>query len=148
MKKFLLFIALLIILAGCTQDNSINKAGESANYKQNSSQILTDVNADTKKSGDYIDYTEASKHVGSYKSVRGRVDNVYYSSKSDTTFLNFCPNYKTCPFSSVVFSSDKSKFGNLSDFEGRTVEATGLIKTYQGRSEVILNNPSQIKIID
>ena len=95
-----------------------------------------------------IDYSEADNFVGEYKTVKGKVDNLYYSKSSDTTFINFCPDYKTCSFCAVVFSSDKSKFDNLYNYDGKTVEITGLIKTYQGRPEIILNNPSQIKVVD
>ncbi len=95
--------------------------------------------------GSVIDYTDASKYIGEYKTVKGRIDNVFISSKNNS-FLNFCPNYKTCSFSATIFSSDASKFSNIRGYEGKTVEITGLIKTYQGRPEIIINDPSQIKI--
>ena len=41
-----------------------------------------------------IDYTEAPNHVGEYACVVGRVDHV--NRPRETTFLNFCPDYKTC----------------------------------------------------
>ncbi|MEK6953090.1 MAG: hypothetical protein AABX29_08825 [Nanoarchaeota archaeon] len=97
------------------------------------------------QTGSVIDYTEASKYVGEYKTVRGKVDNVFISNKNNS-FLNFCPNYKTCSFSATIFSSDASKFSNIRGYEGKTVEITGLIKTYQGRPEIIINDPNQIKI--
>lgn len=151
MKKLFILAALLIILAGCNS-TAIN-TNEDFNNQQNNNTTIDATNAEkvdgsVPQSDEYIDYTDAPQYVGSNKTVRGRIDNIYYSQKSDTTFINFCPSYKTCPFSSVVFSSDKSKFGNLFDYEGKTVEITGLIKTYQGRAEIILNSPTQIKIID
>lgn len=96
------------------------------------------------QTGSTIDFKEASNHIGEYATVRGRVDNVFTSAKGNT-FLNFCPNYKTCPFSATIFNSDSYKFANLKQYEGRIVEITGLIKTYQGRAEIIINDPSQIK---
>lgn len=98
----------------------------------------------TPQKGSVVDFREATNHIGEYATVRGRVDNVFTSSKGNT-FLNFCPNYKTCPFSAVVFSSDSYKFGNLKQYQGQTIEVTGLIKTYQGRAEIIINDPNQIK---
>ncbi len=92
-----------------------------------------------------IDYTEAPNHVGEYACVSGKIDHTYTSQKG-TTFLNFCPDYKTCPFGAVIFDSDAYKFPNPNQYEGKPVEITGLIKTYQGRPEVILNDPGQIKI--
>lgn len=99
---------------------------------------------ETQQTGSAIDFREASNHIGEYATVRGRVDNVFTSSKGNT-FLNFCPNYRSCPFSATIFNSDSYKFGNLKQYQGRTVEITGLIKTYQGRAEIIINDPSQIK---
>lgn len=92
-----------------------------------------------------IPYTEAPNHVGEYACVVGKVDHVYTSAKN-TIFINFCPDYKTCPFGAVIFGSAAFKFPNPNQYEGRTVEITGLIRTYQGRPEIILNDPSQIKI--
>ncbi len=91
-----------------------------------------------------ISYTEAPNHVGEYVCVVGRVDHVF--TPKETTFLNFCPDYKTCPFGVVIFSSDAYKFPNPQQYEGKTVEITGLIKSYKGRAEIVLNDPSQIKI--
>ena len=93
----------------------------------------------------HISYTEAPNHVGEYACVVGRVDHVY-TSKKGNTFLNFCPDYRTCPFGAVIFNSHGYKFPNPQQYEGRTVEITGLIKSYKGRAEIVLNDPSQIKI--
>jgi len=92
-----------------------------------------------------IDYTEAPNHVGEYVCVVGKVDHV--SRPKETTFLNFCPDYKTCPFGAVIFRADEYKFPNPEQYEGKTVEITGLIKSYQGRPEIILKEPGQIKIL-
>jgi endonuclease YncB( thermonuclease family) len=92
-----------------------------------------------------IDYTEAPNHVGEYACVSGKIDHVYTSRKG-TIFLNFCPDYKTCPFGVVIFGSDAYKFPNPKQYEGQTLEITGLIKSYQGRPEIILKDQGQIKI--
>ena len=93
-----------------------------------------------------IDYTEAPNHIGDYACVSGKIDHVY-TSKKGTIFLNFCPDYKTCPFGAVIFGSDAHKFPNPEQYEGQTLEITGLIRSYQGRPEIILNDPEQIKIL-
>jgi micrococcal nuclease len=92
-----------------------------------------------------ISYTEATEHVGEYACVAGRVDHVYTSQKG-TIFINFCPDYKTCSFGAVIFGSDSYKFPKPNQYEGKTVEITGLIRSYQGRPEIVLNDPGQIKI--
>jgi micrococcal nuclease len=93
-----------------------------------------------------IDYTEASNHIGEYACVSGKIDHVYTSQKG-TIFLNFCPDYKTCPFGAAIFGSDAYKFSNPKQYEGQTLEITGLIKSYQGRPEIVLKDLGQIKIL-
>jgi endonuclease YncB( thermonuclease family) len=92
-----------------------------------------------------IDYTEAPNHIGEYACVSGKIDHVYTSQKG-TVFLNFCQDYTSCPFGIVIFGEDAHKFPNPKQYEGKTLEITGLIKSYQGRPEIALNAPDQIKI--
>lgn len=90
-----------------------------------------------------IDYTEAINHVGDFASVRGKLIDSYIS-KTGTVFLDFCANYKTCPFSAVIFADDAKTFGDLSRYAGQTITLTGKIVSYEGRAEIVLSNPSQI----
>ena len=90
-----------------------------------------------------IDYTQASTHIGSLASVRGTLHDAY-ASASGTVFLDFCPSYKTCPFSGVIFSGDVPKFGDLSHYTGQTLTLTGKISSYQGKAEIVLSTPDQI----
>ncbi len=157
MKKLLIILILPLILSGCAykivRDDS-NNSGNQNSSKQESASLIplaqTPVAPASSASDkmEAIDYTQATNFVGENKTVRGKVVKVYYSAKSDTTFLDFCSSYQGCPFSSVVFSSDKSKFGDINQYEGKTVEITGLVKTYKGAAEIILNNPNQIKIVE
>jgi hypothetical protein len=95
--------------------------------------------------GSCISYVDAGNFVGESKCVFGKVEKVYASS-GGTIFLDFCPDYKTCPFSAVIFKSDSVKFSDPEQYQGKTIEITGSVKTYQGRPEIILNDASQIKI--
>ena len=90
-----------------------------------------------------IDYTEAPAHVGEYASVRGTLVDAY-TSASGTVFLDFCKNYKTCPFSGVIFADDVKAFGDLSRYNGTVVTLTGKISSYQNKAEIVLSDPSQI----
>ncbi len=90
-----------------------------------------------------IDYTEAQKHVGEYASVRGTLVKAY-TSASGTVFLDFCANYKTCPFSGVIFADDAKQFGDLSRLAGQTVTLTGKISSYQNKAEIVLSDPTQL----
>ncbi|MFA5997866.1 MAG: phospholipase D-like domain-containing protein [Candidatus Paceibacterota bacterium] len=90
-----------------------------------------------------IDYTQAPAHVGEYASVRGKLIEAY-TSASGTVFLDFCENYKTCPFSGVIFADDAKQFGDLSRYAGQTITLTGKIASYQGKAEIVLSEVSQL----
>ena len=92
-----------------------------------------------------IPYTQASDFIGEKKCIYGKVIRVYISKKGNA-FLDFCQDYRNCPFSSVIFNSDVPKFLNLDKYEGKEIEITGLVNTYQGKPEIIINDPTQIKI--
>ena len=92
-----------------------------------------------------VDIHDAAPHAGETGCVSGRVLRVY-ASKGGNTFLDFCEDYHDCPFSSVIFSSDKRKFGDLQSLSGRQIEVHGLITVYQGRPEIIIRDPEQIRV--
>jgi len=88
---------------------------------------------------------EASQHIGEEACVEGKLDHLYIS-QTETTFFNFCPNYQKCPFQAVIFASRAGAFSDLEKYEGENIQIFGLIKTYQGKAEIIIDDPSQIKI--
>jgi hypothetical protein len=93
--------------------------------------------------GKVYDYTQAKSHVNENAGIRGTVTKVYDSAK--VTFLDFCGNSKTvCPFSGVIFSNDISKFPDVSQYKGKTVIISGIIKVYNGKAEIVLSDPRQI----
>lgn len=91
-----------------------------------------------------IDYTNAPNYIGKEVLVTGTIVKVFVS-KTNTTFLNYCDNFRACPLSAVVFAPDRGKFGDLQKLEGKTVKLSGTIKSFQGRPQMILKNPNQIK---
>ncbi len=96
--------------------------------------------------GPCVSFRQASAHTGAEGCVSGLVLRAY-TSKGGSTFLDFCSDYRACPFSSVIFASDRKKFGDLESLTGRTVELRGLITTYSGRAEIIIHDPSQIHVL-
>jgi DNA/RNA endonuclease YhcR with UshA esterase domain len=92
-----------------------------------------------------IKFADAPDYIGTTVCVTGKVNHVSTSEKG-TIFINFCADYKSCPFGAVIFESVASKFPNPDQYTGKNVEITGFITTYQGRPEIVLDNPDQIKI--
>ena len=88
--------------------------------------------------------------AGNSARIRGRVFKVGHSSKSNTYFLNFGPAREALTaviFASAVDLFEKKKLPPAA-FDGKEVEIQGVVKDHpQYGLEVILENPSQIKIV-
>jgi DNA/RNA endonuclease YhcR with UshA esterase domain len=94
-----------------------------------------------------IDFHDAGVHIGEEVCVSGRVLRVFVS-RASNTFLDFCADYRDCPFTSVIFSSDRGKFGDLQTLRGREVEVRGSVTLYNGRAEIVIHGPDQIRAAD
>lgn len=90
-----------------------------------------------------VDFHDAASHIGESGCISGRLLRVF-TSRGGNSFLDFCENYKDCPFTSVIFASDKNKFGDMETLNGRQIEIQGTITSYQGRAEIVVHSPQQI----
>jgi len=91
-----------------------------------------------------VDIRNAGPMTGKSGCIAGLVLRVY-SARSGNTFLDFCQDYRTCPFTSVIFAPDKNKFGDLESLQGKRVEIRGEVVSYQGHAEIIIHDPQQIR---
>ena len=93
-----------------------------------------------------ISWQKAARYYGKYAIVEGTIVATYNSGKA--CFLNFHPNYKRY-FTAVIFASAFSHFPESPEsyYYGKKVRVSGYIKKYQGKPEIILNDPSQIEIL-
>jgi len=87
---------------------------------------------------------EAGKHIGDTKCVTGKVLTVT-ESPNGAWFLNFCDDYRQCPFSVVAFARDLRDVGDVRYLAGKQVEIHGKIKEYKGRAEIILRDRRQLR---
>ncbi len=94
-----------------------------------------------------IPWQDAAKHYGEYATVEGTIVAAYNSKK--VCFLNFHPDHKRY-FTAVIFARDFSRFPDNPEnyYQGKKVRVSGYIKEYKGKPEIILNDPSQIEILD
>jgi hypothetical protein len=93
---------------------------------------------------DCLPITQAREHIGKTKCITGKVIKVTRLA-SGTHFLNFCEDYRVCPFQVVVFRGDLKHVGDVRQLEGRIIEIHGDIKDYDGRPEIILKDARQLK---
>ena len=89
--------------------------------------------------------------AGQRARIKGRVYRVGHSAKSDTYFLNFGPSRSA--FTGVIFASALPSFEKQKirprNYEGKALELTGEIKDHPKYGvEMILEDPSQIKVLD
>jgi len=82
--------------------------------------------------------------MGTQGCVAGLVVRVY-AARSGNTFLDFCQDYRSCPFTTVIFASDRSKFGDLGSLQGKRVEIRGQVVSYRGHAEIVVRDPQQVR---
>jgi DNA/RNA endonuclease YhcR with UshA esterase domain len=98
---------------------------------------------------DTISPEDASKFIGQQKTVCGTVASANYAtrSKGQPTFLNLDKPYPHQVFTVLIWGSDRSKFEKPPEtLSGKEICVTGMIQSYRGRPEIIVKEPSQIKI--
>jgi hypothetical protein len=59
-------------------------------------------------------------------------------------YLDFCEDYRLCPFSVVIFSHDMKDVGDVRELAGKVIEIRGEIKEYDDRAEIILESSKQL----
>lgn len=92
---------------------------------------------------DCVAVAEARKHVGEVKCVTGIVVRVEQGARG-VHFLDFCDDFRLCPFTVVVFPRDLKSVGDVRQLQGRMVEIHGQVKEYDGRTEIILEEYRQL----
>jgi len=90
-----------------------------------------------------VPFAEARQHVGKTQCIRGTVLHVQNGSDG-VTFLDFCEDSDSCPFTVVVFPGDLKQVGDVRQLTGRSIEIKGTVEEYDGRSEIILRHPQQL----
>jgi DNA/RNA endonuclease YhcR with UshA esterase domain len=88
---------------------------------------------------------EAGDYVGKDLTVTGLVADVYKNDK--VAYLNFVQKYPQNPFTAVIFSNKFSEFKDIDKYELKNVEVTGRVSSFKGKPQIILDSPSQIKVV-
>jgi len=93
------------------------------------------------KTGDYID---------KIKMVEGRVQNVYKGEK--VIRLNFGTNWKT-DFHVTIFRNMINRFetqgiSSIGYYKNKRVRVWGLVKDFYGCPEIVIDDPSQIEVLE
>lgn len=92
---------------------------------------------------DCLSVVDAHKHIGKTHCVTGNVIRVEDGSNG-VTFLDFCADYRTCPFTVIVFPADINNLGDVRQLQGHIITIKGRIEEYDDRAEIILRHPQQL----
>jgi hypothetical protein len=96
-----------------------------------------------------ISAAEAKNHLGENATVCGRVASTHFAatSRGKPTFINLDEPYPNQIFTIVIWSSDRSKFGDPeSTYRSKRICVSGTIESYRGIAQIIARERSQIKI--
>lgn len=87
---------------------------------------------------------DALKLSGKPGAFKGTVTAVF--EPRNVAILNFDADYRAA-ISAIVQGTNFSKFPALTNLIGKNVVVTGTFSNYQGRAEIVLTNPQQIKVM-
>ena len=89
---------------------------------------------------------EAGAHVGEKATVCGPVASATYAQRThgQPTFINLDRAYPDQVFTVLVWGDHRSQFPYAPEsLMGQQICATGVIKSYRGKPEIVANHPSQ-----
>jgi DNA/RNA endonuclease YhcR with UshA esterase domain len=138
-----IFASIVTLIVACVLASSFCFAGSHAPWSNNSSSGKSGSGGSSSKPQNCVPIAEASKHVRKQTCVTGTVVRVEDGSHG-VTFLDFCPEYRTCPFTVVVFPADRRKIGDVHQLQGRVVKIQGKIEEYDYRAEIVLHRAQQL----
>jgi DNA/RNA endonuclease YhcR with UshA esterase domain len=97
---------------------------------------------------DSVSSADAKNNVGKNATVCGKVVGTRYleNSQRRPTFLNFDMPYPDHTFTAIIFGDSRAKFGKPEEtYLQKNVCVTGEITLYNGKPQVELKEPSQIR---
>jgi micrococcal nuclease len=94
-----------------------------------------------------ISSSDAKHNIGKMKTVEGMVKDTYMTDK--VLILNFKGKFKVAMFKNKALSLPKEAMRSPDMyFKGKTVRVYGIIKEYKGSPEIVINDLSQLEIVD
>ena len=99
----------------------------------------------------YLRAIEAQNHIGEVKTVCGKVVGARFvsSSRGKPTFLNVDRPYPNPIFTVVIWGNDRSNFKSNPEnyYLNESVCVSGLIKSYEGVTQMEINNQQFISLV-
>jgi DNA/RNA endonuclease YhcR with UshA esterase domain len=95
-----------------------------------------------------ISASDAAKHLNEKVTICEKVFSTKLITPSNMTFLDLGGFHPNQMLTIVIKGEDRSKFKDAPDeyFKGRNVCVTGTVIDYKGKPEIVVSDPSQIKV--
>jgi DNA/RNA endonuclease YhcR with UshA esterase domain len=93
-----------------------------------------------------IGANEAFKYYEKEMTVTGKV--VQVTIRPKIAFLNIGHPFPDESIELVIYSNETNKFVDLKALDGKSIEASGKIRRYRNRPEIILDSTNQLKVIE
>ena len=95
-----------------------------------------------------ISASDAAKHLNEKVTICEKVFSTKLITPSNITFLDLGGFHPNQMLTVVIKGEDRSKFKDAPDeyFKGRNVCVTGTVIDYKGKPEIVVSDPSQIKL--
>jgi len=95
-------------------------------------------------SADCLSVDQAANKIGANGCVTGKVIKVG-EGQTGNLYLNYCDDYRGCPFTVFVPRRSLRDVGDVRQLEGKVVEVHGRIQQYEGRTEIVLKHSRQLR---
>ena len=87
---------------------------------------------------------KAAEQIGHNACVTGTVVKVAQS-RTGNFYLDFCRDYRECPFTVFVPKRSVHNVGDVRELQGKPVEVYGKIQRYASRAEIVLKDVRQLR---
>jgi len=95
---------------------------------------------------DAHDLAGAYKKVGQKGAFKGTVSMLFEPRDGNLVILDFDPQYRTA-LTAVLMKAEFAKFPDLKPLEGKEILVSGSFVDYQGKAQIVLTDPAQIRIV-
>lgn len=91
---------------------------------------------------------DAVNYVGQKDTVTV-IGKVFHIKINDyATFFDIGAVFPDNTFTVIIFAKDKEMVGDVSKYDGKTIEMTGLVTEHKGKPEMEVSNPKQLKMVE
>jgi len=93
-----------------------------------------------------IKASDAKSHIGQKDTVTvvGKVFHI--KTTEHAIFFDIDASYPDNPFTVIIFEKDMISVGDVSKYDGKTIEITGIVTDHNSKPEIVVSNAKQLKL--